>query len=69
MHARSRETLLPIQLMPVVLPIVISACAASTAVLNGLPSEDWLPWIQLLIMADVNYIAASYALFDFVVEE
>jgi len=53
-HARSRETLLPILLMPVVLPIVISAVRGSTAVLNGLPSEDWLPWIQLLIMADVN---------------
>lgn len=68
-HARSRETLLPILLMPVVLPIVISAVRGSTAVLNELPSEDWLPWIQLLIMADVIYVAASYALFDFVVEE
>lgn len=68
-HARSRETLLPILLMPVVLPIVISAVRGSTAVLNELPTEDWLPWIQLLALSDVIYIAASYALFDFVVEE
>ncbi|NLE52651.1 MAG: ABC transporter permease [Chloroflexi bacterium] len=68
-HARSRETLLPILLMPVVLPIVISAVRGSTAVLNELPSEDWMPWLQLLALADVIYIAASYALFDFVVEE
>jgi heme exporter protein B len=68
-HARSRETLLPILLMPVVLPIVISAVRGSTAVLNALPSEDWMPWLQLLALADVIYIAASYALFDFVVEE
>lgn len=68
-HARSRETLLPILLMPVVLPIVISAVRASTAVLNDMPTEDWLPWLQLLALADVIYIAASYALFDFVVEE
>jgi len=68
-HARSRETLLPILLMPVVLPIVISAVRGSTAVLNGLPSDDWLPWIQLLVLADAIYVAASYALFDFVVEE
>jgi len=38
-------------------------------VLNELPSEDWMPWLQLLALADVIYIAASYALFDFVVEE
>lgn len=68
-HARSRETLLPILLLPVVLPIVISAVRGSTAVLNELPSEDWLPWVQLLALSDVIYIAASYALFDFVVEE
>jgi hypothetical protein len=34
-----------------------------------MPREDWLPWIQLLAVADVIFLAASYALFDFVVEE
>jgi heme exporter protein B len=68
-HARAREAMLPIILMPVVLPVLISAVRASTAILNGMPREDWLPWIQLLAVADVVFLAASYALFDFVVEE
>jgi heme exporter protein B len=68
-HARARETLLPIILMPVVLPVLISAVRASTAILNGMPQADWMPWIQLLAVADVIYLAAGYALFDFVVEE
>jgi len=68
-HARARETLLPIILLPVVLPLLISAVRASTAILEGLPQDDWLPWLQLLGVADVIYLAASYALFDFVVEE
>ncbi len=68
-HARAREAMLPILLLPVVLPVLISAVRASSAILEALPREDWLPWIQLLIVADVIYIAAAYALFDFVVEE
>lgn len=68
-HARARETLLPILLLPVVLPILISAVRASTAILNEMPSDDWLPWIQLLAIADVIFLAGAYALFDFVVEE
>ncbi|MBN1678863.1 MAG: heme exporter protein CcmB [Anaerolineae bacterium] len=68
-HARARETLLPILLLPVVLPILISAVRGSTAILNDLPSDDWLPWLQLLVVADVIFLAAGYALFDFVVEE
>jgi heme exporter protein B len=68
-HARAREALLPIILMPVVLPVLISAVRASTAILNGMPRADWLPWIQLLAVADVVFLASSYALFDYVVEE
>ncbi len=68
-HARAREALLPIILMPVVLPVLISAVRASTAILEGLPRDDWLPWLQLLAVADVIFLAAGYGLFDYVVEE
>ncbi len=68
-HARAREAMLPIVLMPVVLPVLISAVRASTAILNDMPRADWMPWIQLLGVADVLFLAAAYALFDFVVEE
>ncbi len=68
-HARAREALLPIILMPVVLPVLISAVRASNAILNDMPRDDWLPWIRLLVVADAIFLAAGYALFDFVVEE
>jgi len=68
-HARARETLLPVILLPVVLPVLISAVRATTAILNAMPRDDWLPWIQLLAVADVIFLAGAYALFDFVVEE
>ncbi len=68
-HARAREALLPILLMPVVIPILMNAVRGSTAVLNGLPSDDWLPSIWLLLAGDVVYLLAAYLLFGFVVEE
>ena len=58
-HARAREAMLPILLMPVVLPVLISAVRASSAILDELPRADWLPWIQLLVVADVIFIAAA----------
>ncbi|MCL4237894.1 MAG: heme exporter protein CcmB [Anaerolineae bacterium] len=68
-HARAREAMLPIILMPVVLPVLISAVRASVAILEGLPRDDWFPWIQLLVVADAIFLAAGYGLFDYVVEE
>jgi heme exporter protein B len=68
-HARARETLLPILLMPVVLPVLIGSVRATTAILNDLPSADWQPWIILLAIGNVIYLGAAYFLFGFVVEE
>jgi len=68
-HTRARETMLPILLLPVSLPIILTAVRASTAILTGVPQEDWIAWPQLLLAADVVMLALSYILFDFVVEE
>lgn len=66
-YARARETLLPIVLLPVVLPIVLSAVRASNALLEN--GEDWFPWVRLLMLVDVMFLVATFYLFDFVVEE
>jgi heme exporter protein B len=68
-HARARETMLPILLLPVVLPLLLSAVRASTAILEGLPSDEWVPWLELLVIVDVLYLVGAYVLFDYVVEE
>ncbi len=68
-HSRAREALLPILLLPVVLPVLISAVRASSAILEGKGADEWGSWLQLLAISDVMFIAAAYALFDFVVEE
>jgi heme exporter protein B len=68
-QTRSREALLPIVMMPVVLPLLLSAARASASILNGTPQSDWLPWINILVVLDVIYVIMCFLLFEFVVEE
>ena len=67
-HARARETALPILLLPVVLPILLSAVRASTALLSGMDQAEWLPWLQILAMVDLAFLTATYFLFDYIAE-
>jgi heme exporter protein B len=68
-YSDGRETTLPILILPVVLPIIISAVRASTDILNELPFQDWSVWIPSLISVDLIFLALAFVLFDFVVEE
>ena len=68
-QARTRDILLPILLFPVVLPVVIAAVKASTGYIQSLPMTDISPWLNLLIVYDIIFLAISWMVFDKVVEE
>ena len=68
-QARTRDLLLPILLFPVVLPVLIPAVKASSGFLLGVEIEEIMPWLNLLIAYDVIFLAVSFMVFDFVVEE
>ena len=68
-QTRTRDILLPILLFPVVIPVVVAAVKASGGFLQNLEMIDIWPWLNLLMVYDVIFIAAAYMLFDFVVEE
>jgi len=68
-HTRAREVLLPIMLFPVVVPVMLSAVRLTAAILDGTPFGEVNHWLALLVAFDVIFIAASFMLFDFVVEE
>jgi heme exporter protein B len=68
-QTRSREALLPIVMMPVVLPLLLSGVRASTAILSGTPQSDWIEWVQIVVVLDVIYVTMCFLLFEFVVEE
>lgn len=68
-HTRARETMLPVLLLPVALPVILSAVKGSTAILSGAAQADWIAWPQILLVVDVILLVLSVILFDFVVEE
>ncbi len=68
-QTRAREALLPIVMMPVVLPMLLASVRASTSILNGTPQDDWIQWVQIIVVLDVIYVTMCYLLFEFVVEE
>ncbi|MEW6568419.1 MAG: heme exporter protein CcmB [Chloroflexota bacterium] len=68
-EARTRDILLPILLFPLVIPVLVAAVRASNGFLQALPLAEIQPWLNLLIGYDVIFLAASWMVFDFVVEE
>ena len=68
-QTRTRDVLLPVLLFPLVIPILIAAVKASTGFLQGVEITDIRPWINLLIVYDVVFIAVAFMVFDYVVEE
>jgi heme exporter protein B len=68
-QTRTRDVLLPILLFPVVIPVVIAAVKGSSGFLQGIPMEEILPFINLLIVYDVIFTSVAFMVFDYVVEE
>ncbi len=68
-QARTRDILLPILLFPVVIPLLVAAVKASAGFLQARSPADILPWINLLIVYDIIFIAVAFMVFEFVVEE
>lgn len=68
-QTRTRDVLLPILLFPLVIPVLIAAVKASTGFLQGTEILDIRPWINLLVVYDVIFIAVAFMVFDYIVEE
>ncbi len=68
-QTRAREALLPIAMLPVVLPFLLTAVRATTNILNDSPQSEWMIWVQLLGGISLLYLVLCVFLYGFVVEE
>lgn len=69
MQTKTRDMLLPIILFPVTIPVLLAAVKASNGYLQNLGNASITPWINLLVVYDVIFLAVSYMVFDYIVEE
>jgi heme exporter protein B len=68
-NSRSRELMLPVLLLPVLVPVLLGAVSASAAVIAGRPFGEYQVWLQVLIGFDVVYVVLSAWAFEHVVQE
>lgn len=65
--ARSRETLLALLLLPLVVPLLIAGVQATAGIMA--PDGQPMPWIRLLLVFDAVYLALAPWAFSWLVEE
>jgi heme exporter protein B len=67
-HARMRELLLPLLLLPILVPVLIAAVEATSALLADQPMLD-RTWTTFLAGFDVVFLTASWLLCDYLMED
>jgi heme exporter protein B len=67
-HARLRELLLPLLLLPILTPLLIAAVEATASLFVEQPELD-RAWIALLAGFDIVFLTASWLLCDYLIEE
>ncbi|HLY65766.1 MAG TPA: heme exporter protein CcmB [Chloroflexota bacterium] len=65
---QAREIFLPVLLLPISVPVIIGAVKATGQAFSGAPAGDY-PWLGLVLAFDAIFLAVSFALFEFVIED
>ena len=68
-QTRAREALLPIAMLPIVLPIVLTALRATKSILSRAPTLEWQSALGMLAAITLIYLVLCMLLYEYVVEE
>ncbi|OLN26536.1 heme exporter protein CcmB [Desulfosporosinus metallidurans] len=67
-NLRANEALLPVILFPLLMPVLLAAIEATSAVFTGLTLDQYLPWIKLILVYDLVFLMMPFLLFDYLME-
>jgi heme exporter protein B len=69
-ETRTRELIVPLMLLPLLVPLLISCAEASEPLLRpDQGPEDLARWLGLLTLYDVVFVLVSVAVFDYLLED
>lgn len=66
---RARESMLPILLLPVMVPVFVAGVAITAAVIDGRNLGSVGNWLGILVGFDLVFLVVAYLLFDIILEE
>ncbi|MEC8945893.1 MAG: heme exporter protein CcmB [Chloroflexota bacterium] len=67
-NTKSRETLLPVILLPLLLPVLLGCITATGAIIDEQPITKYGHWVQIVAIYDIIFTFASGLLFHFAIE-
>jgi heme exporter protein B len=69
-EARTRELLVPLMLLPLLVPVLIAAASATRPLLERVAApEDLGKWLGLMGIFDIVFVLLSVAVFDYLLED
>ena len=68
-QTRAREALLPIAMLPIALPFILTAVRATKGILGGAPATEWQGALGMLAAIALIYLILCLLLYEYVVEE
>jgi heme exporter protein B len=67
--SRARESMLPILLLPVMVPVFMAGVGLTANVLDGRELVDFQRWLWVLVVYDLVFVTVAYLVFDLIWEE
>lgn len=68
-YTRTREVMLPILLLPVAAPLLVSAVKATGDALASNPNPVEGPWLAVLVAFDAVFLTTAFFVFEYVFQE
>ncbi|PLX70259.1 MAG: cytochrome C biogenesis protein [Denitrovibrio sp.] len=68
-NTRTREVMLPLLLLPVMVPVILASVQALNIYILGLDVAESYKWLKLLAVFDIIFTVVVFAVFDFIVED
>lgn len=67
--SKTREIMLPILLLPVMIPIILAAIQSVNIFISGEEIAESFKWIKLIFAFDLIFTFVVFGIFDYIVEE